>query len=151
MSSTTSTNAPIILGYHTCRCPVVTDEWNAQTLEGGFFVWDGATTRLDYGIAFQWDLNPWSDFGAIRIWTANGGAGQWAAAGHLVPDTNGHHVEMTVGASSQTAALTIDDTQYPVELSKTSKPDSMGHGSGGPIAGGDCQHIPRTFGDKSST
>jgi hypothetical protein len=106
--------------------PVMTDEWNAQTLEGGFFVWDGANTRLDYGIAFQWDLNPWSDFGAIRIWTANGGAGQWVAAGHLVPDTNGHHVEMTVGASSQTAALMIDDTQYPVELSKTSKPDSWG-------------------------
>ncbi len=33
---------------------------NAQTLEGGIFVWDGSQTRLDYGMAFQWGLNPFS-------------------------------------------------------------------------------------------
>jgi len=106
--------------------PVVTDEWNAQTLEGGFFVWDGANTRLDYGTAFQWDLNPWGDFGVVRIWTADGGAGQWVTAGQLTPDTNWHRVKMVVDVSAETATLEIDDTHYSADLSKTSKPDSWG-------------------------
>lgn len=106
--------------------PVVTDEWNAQTLEGGFFVWEGANTRLDYGTAFQWDLNPWGDFGAIRIWSANGGAGQWITAGRLTPDMSWHHVKIVVAVSSETASLIIDDTKYPTSLSKTTKPDSWG-------------------------
>jgi len=106
--------------------PVVTDEWNAQTLEGGFFVWDGANTRLDYGTAFQWDLNPWGDFGTIGIWTANSDAGQWVTVGRLKPDTNWHHISIVVDVSSETATLVIDDTQYSAGLSKTTKPDSWG-------------------------
>jgi hypothetical protein len=91
-----------------------------------FFVWDGANTRLDYGTAFQWDLNPWGDFGAIRIWTATGRLGQWVTVGRLTADTNWHHIKIAVDVSSETTALAIDETQYPVELSKTSKPDSWG-------------------------
>ncbi len=106
--------------------PVETDEWNAQTLEGGLFIWDGANTRLDYGTAFQWDLNPWGDFGAVRIWTADGGEGQWVTVGSLTPDTNWHHIEMVVDVSSETIELEIDDTEYSANLSKTSKPDSWG-------------------------
>lgn len=106
--------------------PLVTDKWNAQTLEGGFFVWDGANTRLDYGTAFQWDINPWGDFGAIRIWSANGAAGQWITAGRLTPDTNWHHAKIAVDVSAETSALEIDDTQYSADLSKTSKPDTWG-------------------------
>jgi hypothetical protein len=106
--------------------PVVTDEWNAQTLEGGFFVWDGANTRLDYGTAFQWNLNPWGDVGAIGIWTANGDAGQWITVGRLIPDTNWHHVKLVVDVLSETTVLIIDETRYPAVLSKTTKPDSWG-------------------------
>jgi len=107
--------------------PVVTDLWNAQTLEGGLFVWDGANTRLDYGTAFQWDINPWrSEFGDIRTWTANGGPGQWVKVGHLKPDTRWHGVKMVVNMPLQTAALLVDGIQYPAEFSKTSKPDSWG-------------------------
>lgn len=63
---------------HTCRfkfrLPYLpsTDNFdlNAQTLEGGIFVWDGSRTRLDYGVGFQWVLNPWMDiYGEIRTWT----------------------------------------------------------------------------------
>jgi hypothetical protein len=106
--------------------PVGSDLWNAQTLEGGLFIWDGADTRLDYGTAFQWDLNPWGEFGAVRIWTADGDAGQWTTVGNLTPDTNWHHVNMVVNVSSEMARLKFDDTQYSVYLSKTTKPDTWG-------------------------
>jgi hypothetical protein len=40
--------------------------YSAQTVDIGLFVWEGATTQLDYGTAFQWVLNPWmSSFGDI--------------------------------------------------------------------------------------
>jgi len=99
---------------------------NAQTLEGGFFVWDGATSRKDYGIAFQWILNPWmSSFGEIRTWTGTNG-GEWATSGHLAPDTNWHTAEFIVDVVAETTALVIDDVTLPVALAATEKPSSWG-------------------------
>lgn len=99
---------------------------NAQTLEGGFFVWDGATTRRDYGVAFQWILNPWmSSFGEIRTWTDVNG-GQWTTSGYLAPDTNWHRVELVVDIVSQSSALMIDGRSLPVAYSATPKAASWG-------------------------
>ncbi|MBI5952229.1 MAG: hypothetical protein HY865_11275 [Chloroflexi bacterium] len=100
-------------------------ELNGETIEGGLFVWDGPGTRLDYGIAFQWIVNPWGD-GSINLWEADGDAGHWVAGGSLPFDTNWHRVKMVVHAASGLARLAIDDKPYPVTLSKTTKDPSWG-------------------------
>jgi len=98
---------------------------NAQTLEGGLFVWDGGGTRLDYGIAFQWVLNPWFRFGELRTWTdANGG--EWAAVGHLAPDTQWHEVKMAIDYPRQTTALWIDNAHLLTRYTATPKPETWG-------------------------
>lgn len=105
-----------------------TSAWpdNAQTVEGGFFVWDGATSRRDYGAAFQWILNPWmSSFGEIRTWTDVDG-GQWTTSGYLAPDMGWHSAEVIVDMVSQTSALVIDGERIPVAFSATPKPDNWG-------------------------
>jgi hypothetical protein len=33
-------------------------EMAGQTVEGGLFVWDVLQTKLDYGAAFHWIVNP---------------------------------------------------------------------------------------------
>jgi hypothetical protein len=83
-----------------------------QTLEGGFFIWDGADTRLDYGAAFQWIVNPWSsDYGKIFTWRANeAGARFWQPVGFLQPDTNWHRVDINIDIRNKLATLRIDDT-----------------------------------------
>lgn len=102
----------------------VTNSWpnNAQTVEASLFVWDGAQTRLDYGMAFQWILNPWmSSFGAIRIWTDfNGGA--WYDVGYLLPDTAWHTMQMVVDYTQRTTALRIDGRYYLSSFAATAKP-----------------------------
>ncbi|RZU50709.1 hypothetical protein EV385_2489 [Krasilnikovia cinnamomea] len=91
---------------------------NAQTVEGGLFVWDGANTRYDYGTAFQWVLNPWdANFGKIRVWTGS----SWSAAGYLKPDTAWHQVSFLVDPSGQRVELSIDGTQIPAPFSRTTK------------------------------
>ncbi|MEU4217529.1 hypothetical protein [Actinoplanes sp. NPDC026623] len=91
---------------------------NAQTVEGGLFVWDGANTRVDHGTAFQWVLNPWdSNFGKIRVWTGS----SWAAAGYLKPDTAWHQVSFLVDPAGQRVELSIDGTQIAAPYSRTPK------------------------------
>lgn len=85
---------------------------NAQTLEGGLSLWEGVTARLNYNVAFQWILNPYGDFGAIRVWTGTDGA-PWRAAGNLPVDTAWHRVQFMLDYSGQTASLAIDDQSYP--------------------------------------
>ncbi|MEV8510416.1 hypothetical protein AB0368_37070 [Actinoplanes sp. NPDC051475] len=94
---------------------------NAQTVEGGLFVWDGAVTRLDNGIAFQWVLNPWlPNFGQLRVWSdANGGA--WIPAGYLKPDTAWHSVRFAVDPLHQASELTIDGTSLAAPYTKSPK------------------------------
>jgi hypothetical protein len=83
-----------------------------QTLEGGFFIWDGADTRLDYGAAFQWIVNPWSgDYGKIYTWRANAsGMRSWQPVGYLEPDTNWHRLDIRLDTRNKNATLTIDNT-----------------------------------------
>ena len=105
--------------------PDISASLNAQTLEGGFFVWDGADTRLDYGLAFQWSLNPWNEFGFIRTWTDRDG-GKWVNAGELAPDTEWHQVKMVVDFRRETTALLIDDKHYLTYLTRIPKPADWG-------------------------
>lgn len=55
-------------------------EENAQTVEAGLFVWDGLETRLDYGAAFQWGLNPFDEgrFGKVRASIEGVSAAAWS-------------------------------------------------------------------------
>ncbi len=119
---------------HTCgfrfRLPylpsVDNPDLNAQTLEGGIFVWDGSGTRLDYGAGFQWMLNPWKDtFGEIRAWTdANGG--QWERVGYLTPNTQWHEIRIVVDFQRRTTSMKIDDVGYPSCFTGTPKPETWG-------------------------
>lgn len=94
---------------------------NAQTVEGGFFVWDGPASRLDYGLAFQWVLNPWmSSFGDIRTWS-NIDGGRWVTSGHLNPDTEWHRSEFILDSAAGTCALLIDGAQIPAAFTANPK------------------------------
>lgn len=102
--------------------PDIEAEFNAQTLEGGLFVWDGRQTRLDYGMAFQWSLNPWDAFGDLRSWTG----ARWVKVGHILPDTQWHEVRIAIDFRGQTGTMLIDGTPYAAALSQTKKPDDWG-------------------------
>ena len=100
---------------------------NAQTLEGGMFIWDGGNTRLDYGMAFQWMLNPWGDenveFGDIQCWTVIEG-GKWQKIGFLQPDTSWHELRMVLDFRRQMTSLIIDNKHYPSQFTGTPKPET---------------------------
>ncbi|MEM9775360.1 MAG: hypothetical protein AAF902_12325 [Chloroflexota bacterium] len=117
-----------VLSYE-FRIPVVPSTWqtpnyNAQTVEGGFFIWDGPNTRKDYGIAFQWILNPWvGDFGAMRMWDGDAG---WRTVSYLQPDTNWHKIDFVFDHRHNSASLIIDGVSKLARLSQTSKPSYWG-------------------------
>lgn len=120
---------------HTCgykfRLPYLlepddTTTENAQSLEGGIFTWDGGNTRLDYGIAFQWSLNPWSEFGVIRTWTNNDPAGEWTNVSYLEPDTAWHEVKMVIDHPRQTTALLLDGRHVLTQYTGITKPAHWG-------------------------
>jgi hypothetical protein len=94
-------------------------DFNGQTIEGGLFVWDGTNTKLDYGLAFQWVINPWdSDFKDIRIWKGS----SWEKIGTLEPDTIFHSVKFNLDIPEKTAGFTLDENQYQRNIfSDTSK------------------------------
>lgn len=100
---------------------------NAQTLEGGIFIWDGSKTRLDYGAGFQWLLNPYvtDKFGDIQSWTEQNG-GTWKTVGSLIPDTSWHEVKLLLDCQRQTTSLTIDGNDYPSFFTRTPKPSTWG-------------------------
>lgn len=112
-------------------------ELNAQTLESGLFIWDGSGTRLDYGLAFQWMLNPWGGgdnfaFGDLRCWTDKEG-GQWQKVGELDPVTiwgegedDWHEVEMVLDFRRQTTSLKIGGVYYPSQFTAIPKPEDWG-------------------------
>jgi hypothetical protein len=82
---------------------------NGQTIEGGLFVWDGAITKLDYGLAFQWTINPWDPaFKDIRIWNGT----SWENIGILEPDTIYHSVRFNLDILKKTAGLTLDGNKF---------------------------------------
>ena len=119
---------------HTCKIkfrlpyPPSTNnsDLNAQTLEGGLFVWDGSGTRLDYGVGFQWLLNPWMDaFGEISAWTDLNG-GQWQVVGYLAPNTQWHEIKIVVDFQRQATSMQIDGVNYLSSLAAIPKPSTWG-------------------------
>jgi hypothetical protein len=114
---------------HTCTyrfrlpyTPSVTNElWNGETIEGGIFVWDGAGTRFDYGLGFQWVVNPWSDKKTfLNTWVANDikpdvkTKGEWEKIGNMALDTKWHVIKMTIDVPRQTAAIVLDGNRKPL-------------------------------------
>jgi hypothetical protein len=128
---------PAALNYiHTCtfyfRLPYLPtkDEaatQNAQSIEAAIFVWDGATTHRDYGMAFQWGLNPWNEFGYIRAWTNKTLEGTWENTGSiLTPNTNWHQAKFVIDFKRQSTAFLIDGKRYFTQFTKTPKPSTWG-------------------------
>ncbi len=107
------------------RIPKVPTEadwtYNSQTLEIGMFIWDGPNTRLDYGLAIQWVLNPWTDeFGQIRAWSMTADGPTWVAVDYLEPDTE-WHVFDCLYRPGQRAAVRLDNKNS-VEVEETVTP-----------------------------
>lgn len=100
---------------------------NAQTFETALFVWDGAGTRRDIGLAMQWMLNPWHElFGAVRTWTSDGADSRWSVepVAWLDPSADWHSAELYVDPRARSAALTLDGKSVPAQCTETVKPDN---------------------------
>ncbi|OJF10522.1 hypothetical protein [Couchioplanes caeruleus] len=97
--------------------------FNAQTVEGGLFVWDGLDTRVDHGTAFQWVLNPWlPNYGQIQVWSdGEDGNGAWIPGGYLKPDTEWHSARFLVNPADRRVELSIDGTLFPAPYCRTPK------------------------------
>ncbi len=121
--------------YHVCsvsfRLPYLPQQdtsstLNGQTMECGIFIWDGPGKRKDFGMAFQWLINPWGDEedpqGTIRVWN---GAG-WIHVGQKTVDTKWHTAKMAVDFTRKTTQLIIDNKYYPSQYSTTTKPSWWG-------------------------
>lgn len=95
-------------------------DFNGQTVEGGLFVWDGPTTKLDYGLAFQWIVNPFDpQYKALRYWDGSG----WQSLGaNLEPDTQYHTAEFELDIPNSEAYFKLDGVAYSQNLfSQTTK------------------------------
>ncbi len=99
--------------------------WNAQTFEGGFFIWDGSGDRRDHGLAFQWVLNPWSpEYGMVQKWhQSNRG---WKPVTFVQPDTQWHTVKIELDPRSRFAELCLDDVCIDRVYTRRVKPESWG-------------------------
>lgn len=99
---------------------------NAQTIEGGFFVWDGGGSRKDIGVGFQWLLNPWmSDQGDVRYWH-RGQGGRWKPGGFLTPDTEWHRIEFVVDPTRNEGIVTLDGVEMANHWVAEDKEESWG-------------------------
>lgn len=100
---------------------------NGQTVEGGIFIWDGPRTRLDYGMAFQWLVNPWGDdkgpSGSLRIWNGKG----WIRIGRIPVDTKWHNLKITVDFKRKCTLLLIDNIIRLSRFSKTTRDSTWGN------------------------
>ena len=87
---------------------------NAQTVEAGLFVWDGLETRLDYGAAFQWGLNPYNEgqFGEVRASMEGVSAAAWEPVGWLEPDLNWHTFTLAVDYPNERTLLQLDGVTF---------------------------------------
>jgi hypothetical protein len=94
---------------------------NGETVEGHLSIWDGTFTDLEYLVAFQWVINPWSsNYGAIQAWN---NPGVWTPVGQITPDTAWHEVEMVLDTAKESTSLKIDGVQYPSYFVTLSHPD----------------------------
>ncbi|WP_075602100.1 hypothetical protein [Saccharicrinis aurantiacus] len=85
-------------------------DYNGQTVEGGLFVWDGPDTELDYGLAFQWVINPWDPrYKALLYWNGEG----WDEMGvNLEPSDEYCEVEFTLNIPNREAYIKIDNEPF---------------------------------------
>ncbi len=99
---------------------------NGQTVEGGFFIWDGSATRRDYGLGFQWVINPWDpDFGSVRKWSmANSG---WQKSTFAQPDLEWHRVDLVVDGPRNQATVAFDGVAADTAYTRRKKPDYWGN------------------------
>lgn len=114
------------------RIPTVpsASDWtyNSQTLEIGIFVWDGADTRADYGLALQWVLNPWiEEFGQIRAWTQTENGPEWQAVDYLEPDTNWHTFDAIYQPGGKVGVRLDQKTRIDIDETITPKDPSWGN------------------------
>jgi hypothetical protein len=97
---------------------------NGETIEGHLSVWDGANTRLESLVGFQWIINPWSaNYGDINTWH---NPGVWEKVGSMDPDTAWnvwHSVQLKLDIGKASTNLVVDGVQYPTSLSTLSHPD----------------------------
>jgi hypothetical protein len=100
--------------FSTPTASEATAKYKGETVEGALWVWDGANTRKDYGVAWQWLQNPYSGkTGQLRVWKD----GVWTATGLVVaPDTADHTVAMVVNPTTQVATITFDGVNLPTAL-----------------------------------
>ena len=84
-------------------------------------MWDGGDTRKDYGLAFQWVLNPWmSSFGDIWCWTQTSG-GSWGPSTVLSPDQQWHRAEFVLDIRNAAASMAIDGVGVPSAFTANEK------------------------------
>lgn len=96
---------------------------NGETVEMGIFVWDGANTRLDYGVAYQWKINPWNEeFGTMQYWDKT----KWVPAGKVTPDTAWHEIQFVINFKEKTTEVKIDGVVFPSLFSATPKASDWG-------------------------
>jgi hypothetical protein len=100
-------------------------ELNAQTLEGGVVLWEGAVARLKHNVGFQWGLNPSQGFGVLRVWTSADN-GSWQEIGLLPVDQAWHRVQLMLDYPYRIGSLRIDDVSYQAALAITPGPTTWG-------------------------
>lgn len=99
---------------------------NGQTVEGGFFIWDGAKTRRDHGLGFQWVINPWDpDFGSIRKWSMSNA--DWKKSTFAEPDLEWHRVDISLEPKRNKATIAFDGVEADTSYTRRKKPDYWGN------------------------
>lgn len=97
----------------------------AQTVEGGLFIWDGGGTRRDYGLGFQWVLNPEDPkYRAIQTWSMSNAA--WRSTGSLEPDNEWHRFEASIDHKRNRARIYIDGNEVSAAYTRRPKPSYWG-------------------------
>lgn len=103
---------------------------NGQTVEMALFVWDGKGSRCDIGLAFQWMINPWSEyFGAVRTWTSEGTKSNWSVdpITSLAPTDTWQRVEMELHPTERKATLLLNGEPVHAQCTETKKPDNWAY------------------------
>ncbi len=93
---------------------------NPQTIEGGFYIYDGQTTRQTYSVLFQWMLTPFVndcstwEMSDVRVWNPNLLSNEkWNKVGQLPINTNWHTLNIVCDFPRQLVKVTIDNIVFP--------------------------------------
>lgn len=115
----------VLLPYTPAEDPYA--EKNPQTLEGGLALYDGlgshGPAKQVYGIAWQWQLNPWST-NQMAFWEGN--PAQWVQKFSMPADQSWHIIacagKVVNGQISQ-GSISVDGTPYSTIGGILQKPD----------------------------